>query len=159
MSKKEPLKKTHPGIAAQWRKKFNGEKKPENFTSGQNEKIWWKCPKEEDHVWYQTIKSRNAFKDKIIKEGAGCPMCSGKMVVPSNSLAVKHPMIAKQWHKSLNGDKKPENFTSGNSKDLIHWQCHVEKDHVWPALIKSRTNGDRCPCCSTRNKNLKLETG
>ena len=147
---------TNPGIAKQWHKSFNGDKKPEDFTSGQVEKIWWKCPKEEDHVWYSEIKNRSSYKKDIYKEKAGCPICAGKKVAPSNSLAVEHPTIAKQWHKSLNDDKKPENFPSGSSAEMIYWQCPREKDHVWPALIKSRTNGDKCPYCSTRNTKIAL---
>ena len=152
---KNNLTITNPGIAEQWHKPFNGDKKPEYFTSGQYEKIWWKCPKEKDHVWYSEIKSRSKFKKNIYEEKAGCPFCDGKKVTPSNSLAVKYNKIAKQWHKSLNNDKKPENFTPG-SKEMIYWQCPKEKDHVWKALIKSRTNGDKCPYCSTRNTKIAL---
>ena len=148
---KNNLTITNPGIAEQWHKPFNGDKKPEYFTSGQYEKIWWKCPKEKDHVWYSEIKSRSKFKKNIYEEKAGCPFCDGKKVTPSNSLAVKYNKIAKQWHKSLNNDKKPEDFLPGNHRDTIYWQCPKEEDHVWKALITTRIHGRGCPRCSPQS--------
>ena len=141
---------THPHLAEEWHPTFNGDKKPEDFTAGMHEKIWWKCPKypedpeADDHVWYSTIKSRATGNE------SGCPICAGKKVVPSNCLAKTRDDIAKQWHPTFNGDKKPEDYTAG-SDVMIWWKCPKAIDHVWYSTIKNRTKEGRCcPLCINR---------
>ena len=63
----------------------------------------------------------------------------------SNSLAVKYPELAKQWHPTKNGELSPESFTPG-SHEKVWWIC--EKGHEWKAEIKSRATGVGCPVCA-----------
>jgi len=127
-----------PEVAKQWHPTLNGDLKPEGFTPGSNKKPWWKCPKGDDHVWEARIKDRTS--------GKGCPYCSGNKVCKDNNLFVKFPEIAKQWHPTLNGNSKPENFTPGSNKKPW-WKCPKGDDHEWDATIKTRTSGTGCPTC------------
>ena len=63
-----------------------------------------------------------------------------------NSLAVLYPEIAADWHKTKNGDLKPDMFPAG-SELKIWWEC--PKGHEWQAIISSRTKqGTGCPYCA-----------
>ncbi len=64
------------------------------------------------------------------------------------ALSETHPYLAAQWHPTLNGNRKPSDFTSGSSVKGIHWLC--EKGHSWEARIAHRTRGSGCPYCSNQ---------
>ena len=70
MSTKQNLKDSHPDIAAEWHPTKNGSLKPEQFTPGSAEPIWWEC--KNGHEWNTQIKSRT--------HGSGCPYCKGQKV-------------------------------------------------------------------------------
>ena len=67
--------------------------------------------------------------------------------VKENSLAVKFPEIAKEWHPTKNGNITPENVSFASNKSFV-WLC--EKGHEWKAIVNSRTRGAGCPYCSGR---------
>jgi hypothetical protein len=152
------LATTHPEIAAQWHPTLNGDITPWNITHGSNKKVWWECKEgtwpdgtqADDHVWETMINNRS--KDR----GRGCSCCSGKIAVPSNCLATTHPEIAAQWHPTLNGDDiTPWNITHGCNKK-VWWECKEgtwpdgtqADDHVWEAIINSRSRHRGCSCCT-----------
>ena len=97
---------------------------------------------------YDTYPSR-------IKDGRGCPYCSGQRVCYENSLAEKYPEIAKEWHPTLNGNKTPSGFQSGSAY-IAWWQCPKEDEHVYQAALYRRTGKhiSGCPeCCHSKNAN------
>ena len=55
-----------PKLACEWNYEKNGKLRPENFTVGSHENVWWKCQK--GHEWQARIYSRNS--------GRGCPQCA-----------------------------------------------------------------------------------
>lgn len=136
------LATTHPEIAAEWHPTKNGNLTPYNFTRGSTKnKIWWKCPKGDDHEYQATIASRTNPYTK-----SGCPICAGYKVVLSNCLANRYPDLAKEWHPTKNDDLTPYDVSGGHLK--VWWQCPVNKDHVYQAAISHRiTNGSACPYC------------
>jgi hypothetical protein len=128
-----------PDVAKEWHPNKNGDKKPEDFTYGSNEIIWWLCPKQ--HEYPAKIKERTR------NNPTGCPYCSGnKVCKDTNSLQHLFPDIEEEWHPNKNGNKKPEEFTYG-SNEIIWWLC--PKQHEYPAKIKERTrkNPTGCPDC------------
>jgi len=135
------LQETNPEIAKQWYYPLNGELSPNKVTSGSNKKVWWKCDKGDDHIWESTIEKRTI--------GRGCPICRGFKVVKSNCLATTHPLLAKQWHFSLNGDLTPNDVTFGLNKK-VWWKCDKGDDHVWESTIGNRSKGKGCSICSNR---------
>lgn len=56
---------TNPELSSQWHPAHNVSLRPEMFTKGSNQKVWWICNK--GHEWQATIKSRT--------RGRGCPIC------------------------------------------------------------------------------------
>lgn len=62
----------HPELASEWDPILNEKLKPEMFTRGSNQKIYWKC--DQDHSWIAKITDRSVSK-------SGCPNCAaGKTV-------------------------------------------------------------------------------
>ena len=64
-----------------------------------------------------------------------------------NSLAVKMPELARQWHPSKNEGLTPNDVTPGSGKKAW-WQC--EKGHEYQSRIDHRANGVGCPICSNK---------
>ena len=130
----------NPTVAKEWNYEKNGDLNPEDFTSGSNKLVWWKCSK--GHEWQATINNRT--------NGYDCPYCAGRFAIKEiNDLATINPKLVKEWNYEKNGDLKPEDFTA-NSHKKVWWKC--EKGHEWQATIANRNNGTGCPYCSGRNK-------
>jgi len=119
----------YPELISEWHPKKNGELKPEDFTYGSDEKVWWLCPK--DHDYYAVIKNRTN------KRPRGCPYCSGRKVNSENNLKFLFPKIADEWHPTKNKELKPEDFTYG-SNEKVWWLC--PKNHDYYSVIATRTS-------------------
>ena len=137
--KEESLGYLFPQIAKEWHPTKNGNLTPFDFTKGNKTKVWWKCPKGDDHEYLANINNRT--------QGSNCPICRGLKVVKSNSFATTNPEIAKEWHPTKNGNLLPTQYTSG-SKAKVWWKCPKGPDHEWEAIIGSRVGGTNCPYCS-----------
>ena len=66
-SKSNNLLVLNPKLSSEWHPTKNASLKPENFKSGSSRKVWWKCPKGDDHEWETQIYHRS--------KGNGCPFC------------------------------------------------------------------------------------
>jgi hypothetical protein len=63
-----------------------------------------------------------------------------------NSLAILAPKLAREWHPTKNGAKKPTDVVPGSGKQAW-WRCRF--GHEWRAGIVQRTKvGTGCPYCS-----------
>jgi hypothetical protein len=77
------------------------------------------------------------------------------------SLAETDPEIAAQWHHHKNGNWTPDQFTYG-SKRKIWWICDQGDDHIWPAVIHTRTRRGRgagCPYCAGKKPSKEYNLG
>ena len=91
------LAKKYPELLKDWDYDKN-TKKPNEYSCGSNETVWWKCHKC-GHEWQTTPNRRTG------KNGTGCPVCAYKSAAKKNSLnAAKtnsivknYPDIAKEW--------------------------------------------------------------
>ena len=140
------LPTTHPELMREWHPTLNGELDPSKLGAGMTKKVWWKCPAGDDHEWEAPIIRRTRERQ------VGCPVCAGKKVVPSRSLATTHPDIADEWHATMNGSLTPDQILAGSTKK-VWWQCSEGEDHYWRTSPNSRTNKNHahprgCPVCS-----------
>lgn len=135
------LASTNPSLASQWHPSKNNNLSPYDITEGSRKIVWWKCPDGQDHEWRAQIRSRSI--------GRGCPICSNQMVVPSNSLAIINPLLAKQWHPKKNGDLSPFDVVAKSGK-RVWWKCDKGEDHEWLATPNTRSKDIGCPICSNR---------
>lgn len=136
----------YPDIAAQWDEEKNGALHPSNVTAGSNRRVWWRC--EKGHSYRAMIAQR-------VQRGDGCPYCANRKVLPGfNDLATAAPLVAKQWHETLNGALTPEMVTADSHKKAW-WRCSY--GHVWKAAIYSRAGVQQCGCpvCAGKTKRTK----
>lgn len=138
--KGKSLAEVKPELAKEWHPTKNGDLTPFDVYSSSGKKVWWKCEKGDDHEWFMTPNDRTS------KRKRGCSICSGKKVVLSNSLAITHPDIAKEWHPMKNGEMTPYDITIGSHKK-VWWKCEKGIDHEWEAPSYNRLRAN-CPICS-----------
>ncbi len=143
-STKKTLASEFPKLAIEWHSTKNGKLKPYQisvigYTSYKKKapKHWWKCSKGTDHEWCSTLRNRIRSPD--------CPICKGLIVVESNSLAITHPELAKQWHLKKNGNLKAHQVYAGGHK-RYWWKCPKGSDHEWESSIINRKKVG-CPVC------------
>ncbi|WP_269615888.1 zinc-ribbon domain-containing protein [Prochlorococcus marinus] len=146
------LQKLFPNISKEWHLEKNSPLTPLDFTPGSNQIVWWQCPRFKDHIYESPIKDRARSNGR----GTGCSFCGGKIISPERSLAFLSPEVAKEWHPTKNGSLKPENVFNG-SGEKVWWQCQKNKDHVWDAVIASRTSGRGCPDCPRKKRAVSIE--
>lgn len=140
----------YPELVSQWHPENTVEISTLTFRS--RKPVKWLCPKDSQHVWTASPSSRSL-------DGSDCPVCSSRLILNGvNDLASheKFAPIARQWH--------PDNIltpeeVSYSSKSIAKWQCEIYNNHVWDAVIYSRTrdNASGCPFCATINKSSKAE--
>lgn len=146
VNKTNCLSFTHPELAKEWDYNKNGELTPEKVTKGSHAKVFWIC--EKGHSSYPAYVYRRAGV-----KGTGCPTCyelygrsSPRKVKKENSLAVKEPDIAKQWHPTKN-EKSPDEVGAYSRKEYW-WLC--ENGHEWEGPPNSRRS-PKCRYCKKRS--------
>ncbi len=156
MAKNQVLSVARPDLVAEWNYEKNGDKKPEDFTCGSNEKVWWKLPYDDakrghfDFEWQAKISHR--------ANGSGCPfLARTPKVWPSfNDLLTTHPELCKEWDYAKNIIKPSEVTASSNKKvwwRLLYSDFENNKTHLfeWKESIQNRARrGDGCPYLSNR---------
>jgi uncharacterized protein YndB with AHSA1/START domain len=63
------LSVTHPEMALEWHTELNGEITPLKVGYGSSQKIWWRCTKDDEHIWRSSINARTS-------QNSGCPFCT-----------------------------------------------------------------------------------
>jgi hypothetical protein len=123
----------NPEISLQWDYEKNGDLRPQNFTPGSGQKVWWKC--HEGHSWQAIISNRTQKKN-------GCSRCQ-RRPKPGQSLAEQLPKLAEYWHPEKN-QKTPRQVTPG-SPYKAYWLC--DKGHEWIASVRSQRFAEGCARC------------
>lgn len=75
---------THSKLASQWHPTKNNSLKPEDFTYGSSQKIWWVCDK--GHEWETKILTRSS--------GFGCPYCVNPTYVSKTEKEITDYLIS-----------------------------------------------------------------
>jgi very-short-patch-repair endonuclease len=146
------IKVTHPEIAVQWHPTKNGDLTPDKVMAGSNASVWWLCPNTCSHgclhEWQVRVNDRT-------NKNTGCPQCCNflQKICVHQSIAYTHPTIVKEWHPTLNGDLKPDQFPAGSEK-RIEWQCKKNSAHTWKTAINNRcgNNYSECPYCINKTE-------
>jgi DNA-directed RNA polymerase subunit RPC12/RpoP len=133
---RRPFADEYPKLLLEWDFEKNDGINPNDFTSGSDQKIWWKCKL--GHSWKTAINCRTG--------GTSCPYCFGKKAWPGfNDLLTLEPQIAAEWDYDNNNDARPEHFTRFSNKK-VWWKC--KNGHSFFMMIINRTYGrQRCPYC------------
>jgi len=129
----------YPELIKQWHPTKNQQLKPENFSYGSAQEIWWQCEDNPEHVWSEAI----VFRTK--KNSIECKLCK----LEANSLEVNFPEVAAEWHPTANGELKPSEI-SQSSGQKVWWQCSINPEHEWDAQVRNRTtNQSKCRDCAS----------
>ena len=133
------LENTHPEIAHQWHPTKNGTLKPSEVTNGSSKRVWWKCSEGPDHEWGTKIGGR-------IVGDTHCPFCAGQKTSITNCIVTTMPELAKEWHPTKNGIKRPFDYTR-NSNKRAWWLCK-KCNYEWNSIIGNRSKGRGCQQCA-----------
>lgn len=128
-------------LAAQFHRKKNANLKPEDFTTGMNQRVWWKCPAGADHEWQATVSSRATLH-------TGCPFCANRRISKTNSLA-SEKSVARDWHPTKNKPLTPATVLKCG-QNLLHWRCHKCECEWQSSALTRVTLKSGCPECSRR---------
>jgi len=136
-TKEYNLETLFPDIIKEWYHQKN-DKKPSEYTPFTPQKVWWICPKGDDHIWKTNIYSRTKF-------GRGCPVCINQKIVKSNCLSTLRPNLLKELHPTKNANFDPTRVGIG-SKVKVWWICN--RGHSWETRIYLRAKRKTgCPFC------------
>ena len=130
-----------PAIAREWDAEKNAPLTPQSVSVCSNRKVWWRCPLGHG---YQALISTRTMRN------TGCPVCAGRKVLSGfNDLSTLEPLVAAQWHPTLNAPLTPADVTPGSHR-IVWWKC--PQGHIWKAVICSRTGrqSNGCPVCAGR---------
>ena len=133
----------YPEIVKEWDYALNGEKKPDMYTAGSDETVYWYC---------STCKKSWSAKIYSRTSGRRCPVCFGQKVVKGyNDLATLHPKLVEEWDFDLNVEITPDEVRE-HSNIKVYWRCK-KCNHSWKARICDRVGGRNCPACAGKAVN------
>ena len=130
---------THPEIAKQWHPTKNGELKPEHFTYGTEQKIWW-FSNECKHDWDSQISNRTG-------RGDGCTKCINKTEQKLyDELSKYYPLLKQQFKVEWCKNKKylPYDFVLEDNKIIIEidGEQHFKDIISWNSSLKDTHEND-----------------
>ena len=139
---------THPILASQWHPTKNPQPTPAGVGAYSSKKYWWICSK--GHETHSSPAAKHTRGENGKHDKPVCAVCSGKQVLAGyNDLATFKPDLAKQWHPTKNGSKKPTDYTKGSGAK-VWWLGDC--GHEWEAVISSRAlSGNGCSKCGYKN--------
>lgn len=136
------LKESHPHLAKEWHRQKNKGKKSTDIVSGSSFRAWWRCEKGPDHEWQAVVSDR-------VEDQSGCPFCSFRKTSITNVISTVAPQIAKEWHRTKNGELKP-NRVRAHSRTNYWWQC-PDCGYEYKAQVYSRVERKTgCRNCSLK---------
>ena len=126
ISEENSLGTVNPVLAEQWHPTKNGKLTPFDVAPSASRRVWWKCPKGDDHEWRATVNHRAT--------GTGCPKCNPVWSAPElrifSELKTIFPSI--QHRARIEGvevDIYIPELQVGIEFDGVHWhQDKLEKD-------------------------------
>lgn len=134
----------HPELIFEWDAENNGILTPSDILEGSGKEIAWVCPK--GHHYTMPAWRR------IGRDGRGCPICAGKIVIPETSLARIRPDTAALWDYEKNGSLTPSDISPKSSVKRF-WKGK-ECGHSFSRSPKMMAVSSQCPFCVHSNTKL-----
>lgn len=131
-----------PQLLMEWDQEKNCDLNPFEITERSPRKVWWRC-KDCGNEWRTSIFQRTV-------NGNNCRRCYNKrQATPEEgkSLFDVDPILATQWHPSLNGELTPKDVFADSGKN-VWWKC--ENGHEWRARISDQRRNRPCPYCPSQ---------
>ena len=136
----QSLAELFPDVVKEWDWEKNGELDPRKLKPGSDLKVWWVCA-QRGHRWQAHIYHRAS------SEPTGCFECV-HLPEPGSSFADLNAEIAREWHPTKNGAKRPDELKPG-SAFRAWWKC-LARGHEWETTVSNRNgpNASSCPTCT-----------
>jgi rubrerythrin len=144
-----------PDLLKEWDYDKNKLFDPIKLRPGSSQKVTWKCG-QCGHTWDAKIYHRT-------RSGSGCPKCGRRksaasriktMLKSQGSLAEKFPLIAQEWHPTLNRSLTPDKVLPHSGKK-VWWLC--KKGHKFQQVVGNRTGlSQNCPMCNSQTSRLEV---
>jgi hypothetical protein len=138
----------HYGMLDLWDTEKNEPFTPERVHAHTADKYYFKCAAGRHESFPLALFNvRNVIRSR----NKGCPICAGKIIIPTESFGAKYPQKAKDWHYELNGGVSP--FTVAPRSGKSFWfRCGDCGDNYLTSLSnRAITNGHGCRS-NKRNK-------
>ncbi|WP_426516779.1 zinc-ribbon domain-containing protein [Diaminobutyricibacter sp. McL0618] len=133
---------THPDVAKHWHPARHGDRRPEHFTHGSRETMWWIC--DFGHEYPQRIERRT--------KGIGCSVCARRRLVPGvTDLASQEPVMVLEFHPYKNGPLEPREVFPSDTK--FHWRC-LAANHLTHQTVQHRRQSFGCTECDQDDRIL-----
>mgnify|MGYP006076499191 CR=1 FL=1 len=144
-----------PKLATEWHPTKNGKLTPFDVTVGTGKKVWWKCPKGDDHEWQINVATR-AY-------GSGCPFCTltpqsrQELIITHELITIFDDIDPKGFKTNVNGKLKSidiyiPNLKLGIEFDGSYW--HKDKS-AFDKLKTEELKGEGINIVRVRQKPLK----
>ena len=127
----------YPDVAKEFDVKKNNIL-PTQILSQSSKKVWWICSN--GHSYDMQVRSRTT-------DNQNCPICSGKRIVPENSLATLRPELLKDWDYEKN-TILPTQIAPKTNRQKVWWKCS-RCNNSWEATPKDKVG---CPYCKWKPK-------
>lgn len=134
-------------LLAEWDYARNGNLRPEQFSPGCEDKVWWKC-RICGYEWQAKIANRT--------HGRGCPCCTNRVVVKGkNDLLTLFPDLSKEWDWERNGSLRPDQVTPGKN-GKVWWICpKCGYSYSAPPARRTRCGSGCRKCADKENWNIR----
>jgi DNA-directed RNA polymerase subunit RPC12/RpoP len=146
---KDSIGDLRPDMLKQW--SDNNIFDPFTLTLFSHRRVLWICT---DCNKEFLMEVNNIARKKNIR----CSKCKDREPTDENRLSIVCPNLVFEWHKTKNGNLKPEDISYGKQID-IWWQC-LDCNHEWKSRLVDRSiQGKGCPICSKlQSKGVKAIT-
>ena len=139
----------YPELLSEWDYEKNDHLNPETVYPGSTRKVWWICPKCNQH--YQAPIGNRV-------QGAACPVCAGKVIVSGiNDLESwckenDRQYILEEWDYEKNAILPSEVAPFANKK--LWFRC--KQGHSYCSTLANRTgNLSGCPICRRKGTSFQ----
>jgi len=130
----------HPTIAAEYDHERNN-KPLEAVTAISHYKAWWKCSVNSEHNWQAMVMNR-------VRQGDGCPYCSGRYATSDNNLAIARPDLAAEFDLVKNAPLTPYDVTPKTPKKFW-WKCGAGHSYLRSLNDRNGTKNSNCWECKS----------
>lgn len=135
---------THPHLAEWWDYTKNDKLRPEDFSKGSAEKVYWKCPVGHSPLSEISVQAHS--------RRLRCGVCNGYQVVAGvNDLKSQSPAAALLWAEDRNNLKATEVYFASQKNHW--WRCsngHSYSSTPFEVRRSLRKDREGCPYCHNR---------
>ena len=116
---------------------------PREVSYGSTKKYWWRCDK--NHSWKASPNSRTLKKNG---KRNGCPICSGRQVIPGETdFGTKYPQYVPLWDEDKN---EKAIFETSSTQGTVYLICN--KGHEYSlnvtSIARRKDTNPICTVCS-----------